>query len=291
MKREIGMLIAATIMTAGPQFVSRATGQEAPSSNADSALQDHLLPPRVDRIGMRASRLRWGMPSADVERLMGAPAEVQAYVGPSGNLRVLEYPAEPIATKVSICDGRVCAVRLDVAGSGDRALPPYSRSVWVGMDRASVLRILGAPAEVRSFVRYDMQLEDMIFERPGQSDVAVLFIGNRVATKRVGKRLAPDILRVALPSSSDPAGEETDAQGGDRAEPQVRVGMVLSEAQALFGAPKTLINSTFKGQPVVYAVYQTNANGAFGSFTFIAGVLTEFAGGDRMPLSNVFNGG
>jgi len=80
-------------------------------------------------------------------------------------------------------------------------------------------------------------------------------------------------------------------QGGDRAEPQVRVGMVLSEAQALFGAPKTLINSTFKGQPVVYAVYQTNANGAFGSFTFIAGVLTEFAGGDRMPLSNVFNGG
>ena len=292
MKREIGMLIAATIMTAGPQFVSRVTGEELPSSNAESALQDHLLlRPRADRIGVLASRLHWGMPGADVERLMGAPAGVQAYAGPSCNVRVLEYPAEPIATKVSICDGRVCAVRLDVAGSSDRALPPYSRSVWVGMDRASVLRILGAPAEVRSFVRYDMQLEDMVFERPGQSDVAVLLIGNRVATKRVGKHLAPDILHVALPSSGDPTGEETDAQGDDRAEPQVRIGMVRSEVQALFGAPKTLVNSTFKGRPVAYAVYQTNANGAFGSFTFIDGVLTEFAGGDRMPLSKIFDGG
>ena len=123
MKSEIGMLIAATIMTAGPQFVSRVTGQELPSSNAESALQDHLLlPPRADRIGVLASRLHWGMPGADVERLMGAPAEVQAYAGPSGNVRVLEYPAEPIATKVSICDGRVCAVRLDVAGSNQTAI-------------------------------------------------------------------------------------------------------------------------------------------------------------------------
>jgi outer membrane protein assembly factor BamE (lipoprotein component of BamABCDE complex) len=278
-------------MTAGQLFVSRVAAQEVLSSTAESALQDHLLPPRVDRIGVRASRLHWGMRSADVGLIMGAPAEVQAYSGPSGNVRVLDYPTEPIATKVSICEGQVCAVRLDVGGSNDRALPAYSRSVWLGMDRGSVLRVLGAPAEVRSFVRYDMHLEDMVFERPGQSDVAVLFIGNRVATKRIEKRLAPDILRVALPSSGDPTGEETDAQGGDRAEPQVRIGMVRSQVQALFGAPKMLVNSTFKSRPVAYAVYQTDASGAFGSFTFIDGVLTEFASGDRMPLSKALNGG
>ena len=290
MKREVTMLLIAAACAMAAQPISFAMAQETPDG-VGSSLQDHLLPPRVERVAVRATLLHWGMPGADVERIMGAPAEVQVYNSGGGNVRVLAYPTEPIATRVSICDGQLCAVRLDVAGIDDRVLPPYTRRAWLGMDRGSVLRTLGAPAEVRSFDRYGMHLEHMLFERPGQPDVGVLFIGGRVAAKRVGKSLPADILRLVLPLPADPVDEETDAQNGARTERHVRVGMTMSEAQALLGAPKIWVDSTFKGWPVAYAVYQTSANGSFGSFTFIDGVLTEFACDDRTPLDQILNGG
>src|SRR5262249_7994319 len=81
-----------------------ATAQEYRSGEAS---QHHiLLAPRVDRVDVRAKLLHWGMPGADVERIMGASEELQAYDGPGGNVRVLSYPTEPIATIVSIHNGQ-----------------------------------------------------------------------------------------------------------------------------------------------------------------------------------------
>jgi len=291
MKRQAAMLMIVITGMMAPGPLSPVTAQEYPAGAVSASPEHILLPPRVDRIAVRATFLHWGMSGVDVEQIMGGPADLQAYDGPSGNARVLAYPAEPIATKVSICDGKVCAVRLDVAGVNDRALPPYSRPVWLGMDRASVLRILGAPAESRLCDCHGMKLEHWIFERPGQPAVGVVLIDGRVAAKRVGNELPSDILTFTLPMSDDPANEETDAQADGRAERQVRVGMMRNDVEALFGTPKLLVASAFKGRPVHYAIYQTNPDGSFGSFTFIDGVLTEFAGGGTTPLGNILSGG
>jgi hypothetical protein len=91
--------------------------------------------------------------------------------------------------------------------------------------------------------------------------------------------------------SDDPVNEETDAQADGRAERQVRVGMMRNDVEALFGTPKLSVASAFKGRPVHYAIYQTNPDGSFGSFTFIDGVLTEFASGGTTPLGNILSGG
>jgi len=85
-----------------------------------------------------------------------------------------------------------------------------------------------------------------------------------------GRALPDDILRVVLPSPHDETAE-------DESERLVRIGMTAAQVRALYGAPQFLINSTFKGQPVEYAVFETRAAKSFGHFTFIGGVLTEFS--------------
>jgi hypothetical protein len=49
------------------------------------------------------------------------------------------------------------------------------------------------------------------------------------------------------------------------------------------------VDYTFKGRPANYRIYQTNENGSFGSFTFVNGVLIEFARGNT-SLSQVLDG-
>ena len=84
------------------------------------------------------------------------------------------------------------------------------------------------------------------------------------------RALPDDIHRVFLPSPSDKAAEAENEQ-------LVGVGMTAAHVRALYGAPKFVVNSTFKGQPVEYAIFETKAAKSFGRFTFIGGVLTEFA--------------
>jgi hypothetical protein len=136
-----------------------------------------------------------------------------------------------------------------------------------------------------------MTLEHMIFGRPGQPDVSIFLIGGRVAGKKVGRDLPLDILGFALPLPPNATNEETDARSVARSEGQVAVGMAINEIQARFGTPKLLVDYTFKGRPANYRIYQTDEDGSFGSFTFVDGVLIEFAGGSEIPLSQILNGG
>ena len=290
MARHVSLLLVATMIMLAVNLVSSATAQESASVEVETSRHDILLPPRVDRVGVPASLLYWGMPGADVERIMGLSAEVQAYEGAGGNVRVLSYPTESIATIVSISNGRISGVRLDIAGIDERTLPPHSRAVWLGMDRATVLRILGLHTDDQLHDSFGMKLEHMIFERPAQRDVSIFLIGGRVVNKKVGRELPSDILGFSLPLPPKAPHEETDARSAERSERYVRVGMTISEIQALFGTPKHMVDYTFKRRPANYRIYQTNEDGSFGSFTFVDGVLIEFAGGGGTPLSQVLDG-
>ena len=251
------------------------------AEQAEGSQCDVLLPPRVDRIATRAALLYAGMQAAEVEWNMGAAADD----GAAGNVGVLGYPREPIPTKVTVSEGKVVGVALDVAGIDERALPAYSRSAWLGMHRIAVLRTLGAPADERVFDCFGMKLEHLVFAQPGQGDVSIFLIGERVAAKKAGRDLPPDIFGFALPIALDPVAEETDARGRKSDKGPIRVGMMAGEARAFFGAPKLSVPSSFKGRPVEYALFETTRDGSFVRMTFIAAYWSNLRTAARRLLA------
>jgi hypothetical protein len=286
-KRGIAMFLAAVMTTA---LASPTAAQKCMLQEVEVSGKEALLPPRVDHVGVRATLLYWGMPATDVERIMGKPAQVDATDRAGSSVRVLRYPAEPIRTTVTIIDDKLSGVSLDVAGVDDPSLPNFSRAAWLGMSRTAVLQMLGMPSENRLRDGYDMTVEQMIFERPSTPDVSIFLIDGRVAAKKVGRSFSSDILGFALPLAPDPGDDEIDDVADWSREQHIVVGMKEGEMQALFGAPELRVDYTFKGRPAAYAIYETNPGKSFGRFTFIAGILTDFADGGTTPLSQVLDG-
>jgi hypothetical protein len=239
---------------------------------------------------VRATLLHWGMSAGDVERIMGAPAQADSFVREDGELRVLKYPAEPIAAVVTIIDDRLSGVALDIAGIDDPTLPNFSRAAWLGMSRSVVLQMLGAPVEDRLRDGFGMTAEQMIFERPGGADVSVSLVNGRVVSKKVGRSFPADILSFTLPLAPDPTDNEIDDVADGPQQQSVQVGMKASKLPTLFGAPKLRVAYTFKGRPAEYAIYETSPGKSFGRLTSIDGVLTEFADGGKTPLNQVLDG-
>jgi len=210
------------------------------------------------------------MAAAEATRIMGTPSDVNAYTSEDVNVRILDFSDELIPTKVTIVNETVSGVALDVARIDDRTLPSFSQAAWLGMSRATVLKALGtAKGELRHRF-FNVALDQLIFVRPGQPEVSVYLLDDRVIAKKVGRALPDDILRVVLPSPRDEMAE-------DESEHVVRVGMTAAQVRALYGAPQFAVSSTFKGQPAEYAVFETGAAKSLGHFTFINGVLTQFS--------------
>jgi hypothetical protein len=290
MKRNVAIILAMLTSTMGSQLLSPVLAQNWISGEVETSQREALLPPRIDRLGVRATLLRWGMSTGDVERIMGAPRQVDSFGSEGSNVRVLKYPAELIGTTVTITDDRISGVTLDIAGIDDPTLPNFSRAAVLGMSRTGVLQMLGTPADDRLRDGYGMTAEQMIFERPGGPDVSIFLIDGRVVTRRVGRSFPADILGFALPLAPDPADDEIDDVAGGPQEQSVQVGMKATKLPALFGAPKLQVAYTFKGRPAEYAIYETSPGKSFGRFTSIDGVLTEFADGGHVPLSQVLDG-
>jgi hypothetical protein len=290
MKNSVAILLAATASAIAGQFVSPAIAQECVPCEAETSQRWPLLPPRIDHIGVRATLLHQGMSATDVERIMGAPTQVDTADDEDSTVRVLKYRAEPIATTVTIIDGRLSGVALDIADIDAPALPSFSRAAWLGMSRTVVLQMLGMPAEDHLRDGYGMTVEQMLFERPCAPVVSIFLIDGRVAAKKVGRAFPLDLLGFALPLAPDPADNEIDDVADWPKQRQLVIGMKVSELQALFGAAKHHVAYTFRGRPAEYAIYETNPGKSFGRFTIIDGVLTEFADGGTTPLSRVLDG-
>ena len=287
MKQGFSIVLAGMLST---QLASSVLAQECVPQEVESSGSEALLPPRVDHVGVRATLLQWGMSRDDVNRIMGRPGHVDSFSGEGRDVHVLKYPAEPIATTVTVTDDKLSGVALDIAGTDDSTLPTFSRAAWLGLSRTAVRRILGTPTDDRLRDGYGMSVEQLIFAHPNLPDVSIFLIDGRVAAKKVGRSFPSDILGFALPLAPDPADNEIDDVPDWRKEHPVRVGMKASELPALFGAPKHQVNYTFKGRPATYAVYETNPGKTFSHFTFIDGVLTEFADGEATSLKPILEG-
>jgi len=282
--------------SAPPQAPCYAGNEELPGARkcvlneVEAPGRETLLPPIVNRMGVRATLLHVGMPAAEVELIMGTPAQVESADDEDRGVRVLKYPLEPIGTTVTIADGKLSGVTLDIAGVENPALPDFSRAAWLGMGRTAVLQILAMPAEDRLRDGYGMTVEQLIFERPYLPRVSIFLIDGRVAAKKIGRSFPVDILRFALPLAPDPADHEIDDVADRSKERRLAVGLKESELRALFGTPELRVSYTFKGHPAAYAIYETNPGKSFGRFTFVDGVLTEFADGGTTPLRQVLDG-
>ena len=139
--------------------------------------------------------------------------------------------------------------------------------------------------------RFDIKLEHLVFEHLGQPDLSTFFIRGRVESKKIGRDLPSGVLGFALPLPPKATNEDPVGQRAARSERQIAIGITIDEMQGFFGPPKHLVDYTFKGRSASYRIYQTDEGGAFASFTFVDGVLIEFGGGGRTPLSKILDGG
>jgi hypothetical protein len=276
MRKFSVLALIAILSIVGDQLVLPVSAQ--PTAQRENVQPDPLLPPRVERVTSRPTLLRWGMPQDEVERIMGSAADVTVSDIGDYQVRLLRYRLERMPIKITISNGKLSGVTLDIAAIDDREVPAYARSVWPGMHRMAVLWMIGEPSEHRFHDGFGIKLEHMVFERPGQPDLSIILIDGRVATKKVGRALPPDILNFSLPLA--PA--EVD---------QIRVGMSLRDVQALFGAPKHVVRYAFLGRPAEYRIYETGENGSFGCFTFIDEILVGFSDGGRFSIEQILSGG
>jgi len=279
MKRGL-MLTSATIATAA-SFWFIVTLNATESVRELTPGVGAPLPPHVDFVPVRASGLHLGMPSSEVARIMrnAVQSKIDADVG----VRVIDFPAEPITTKVTITDGKLSGVTLDIARIDEHRLPAFGRLAWPGMSSASVRHLLGTPSDVRTYTFFSIKLDQLIFRRSSEPDVSVFFVADRVVAEQVRGDIPVDIFRVLLPSPPNTTSEEED-------EGFVLVGMNASDVKARYGAMFLDVNYTFNGQPAEHAIYETHSGGSFTEFTFVGGVLTEFADLGRLPTESAFQG-
>ena len=286
MKKLSSVLLLASLNLLAETVLMPVSAQQLAPPN-ETSQAGALLTPRIERVLTPATRLHMGMTEADVEQTMGAAAEVATSENAGVKIRVLKYRLSPIPAKITISDGRLSGVVLDIAAADDRELPAHSRSVWPGMHRRTVLRMLGAPAEDRFHKSFGLKLEHMIFARAGQTDLTVILIDDHVVTKKVGRALPPDIFAFSLPLATGEADQPVERPRSTR----MHVGMSMGDVQAAFGAPKLSVPFTFKGHPAEYRIHETDQNGSFACFDFIDEVLVGFSDGGKIPLDQILSGG
>ena len=134
MKGAIVVLLAAATGIVIAQLP--ATAQNRVSSKDETSQRQQPLAPRIAHVRVRATLLHWGMSPADITRAMAAPPQVDA-ADDEGTVHVLRYSAAPMATTVTVTDGKLSGVALDVAGVEDPALPNFARAAWLGMKAAA----------------------------------------------------------------------------------------------------------------------------------------------------------
>jgi hypothetical protein len=271
---------AAAVVAASFDISLAMAGQPDLGPSPQAGVPSH---PSVEVVAVRASRLHLGMTAAEVGAIMGQGTKTADYRNADTALQTLDFSAEPIRSKVTLTNGKVSHVALDVCRVDPDDLPVFTRVAWPGLNSATVLRLLGKPYDVRHYAFFDIKVDQLIFRRAGEPDVSLFFVADRLIAKRVGQDIPVDIFQVNLPSSLDATGEEA-------VEGPVQVGMKASDVKTLYGAARLEVPYNFNGQAAEHAIYETRPGGPFVSLTSVDGIVTEFADIGRLPDDDVFAG-
>jgi len=234
---------------------------------------DPPRPPHVETATNPAVQLRLGMTEPDVTGIMGEPAKVTDYVADGIARRRLEYPG-PIPGKVTLSAGRTTGIVLDVFGVEKGELPSSSRKAWPGMASGAVQQVLGEPGEICHYGFFGIKLDQWVYDRPGQEDVSLFFVDDRLVAKAVGRRIPQDIFEVRLPARAEPT-EATSSAGPS-------IGMTIDDVRKLYGDVKLRVDYVLNGQDASRMIVEARARGSFLTFTFVDDRLVAFE--DLGPL-------
>jgi hypothetical protein len=242
------------------------------------------LPPHVEFRSVHAAELRLGMTAADVVRIMGDAAETGTSL--NGEVRMLDFRAEPIPTQVVIAQSKVSSISLNIARVDSLPLPAFAQPALVGMSSAGVRSLLGVPTDIRHYEFFGIRLEQLIFEHPNEAIISTFFVGDRVIKKTHGSAVPEDIFVVLLPAPPDSA---TCRPSGRASWEHAVIGMTQGELQELFGPPKLEVDYTFNGQPAAHALYQTREAHTLSAY-FVGGVLTEIGDAGTWSVDDTWGG-
>jgi hypothetical protein len=239
--------------------------------------------PHVAFLATPASGLYPGMTAQEVTRVMGEAAKEKHFVAGGIESVRLEFPGA-IPTEVTLSDGKVTSVTIDVFRTDKGDLPVFSRKAWPGMASSAVRHMLGEPAEILHHTFDGVDVDQWMYSRAGEAAVSVYFRADRVIARAVGRDVPADLLQVDLPSPP-----KAESEGPL---PAVRVGMTASEVEALNGAVRFRIDYVFNGQPASRVVFEPRGKGTFAvaGVTFVDGVVTGFEVLGRLPDDPSFQG-
>jgi hypothetical protein len=237
--------------------------------------------PHVAFLATPANGLYPGMTAQEVTRVMGEAAKDRRFVADGIESLMLEFSG-PIPTEVTLSDGKVASVTIDVFRTDKGDLPAFSHKAWPGMASSAVRRMLGEPAEVLHHTFDGIDVDQWVYSHAGEACVSVYFRADRVIARAIGRDVPADLVQVDLPSPP-----KAESEG---LLPTARVGMTASDVKALYGAVKFRTDYVFNGQPASRVVFETRGEGTFAGVTFVDGVVTGFEDLGRLPDDPSFQG-
>jgi hypothetical protein len=241
------------------------------------------LPPAVSFAKVPVSRLHLGMTAAEVTAIMGNAANATSWADAGGiPYSRLTFRAEPIRAKVTLKDGKVSSIVLDVLKTGGDDLPANSRKAWPGMHVAAVRFALGEPNEVRHYRLAGIKLDQLVFRHAGDPEVSFFFVAGRVVAKTTGREIPPGIFRLVLPLPPD--------QKSGRAFPFAQLGMPVVCVSPLYGGEKLHVDYKLNGHSAAHVIYTARGGHELTSATLVEGILTEIEDLGTVPDS-VFQSG
>jgi hypothetical protein len=250
-------------------------------SNAQLSANQEPLPPRIQFVSVPASKLQVGMTKAEVESILLGTPKVTSWVDRGTNWQTLDFPGL-VPTKVILKDGEVSSISLDVFRADEAGLPMFYRRAWLGMHILAAGWTLGAPSEVRHHTFIGIQLDQLIYQRAGEPEVSIFFVGSRVIARGTGRNIPPRIFQVDLPLPPD-------LEGAKRIQ-FAHLGMKESDVRALYGAGKLRVDYLFNGTSASHNIVGARAGNSYAKLTFVEGTLTEIE--DLGTLSNaIFQAG
>jgi hypothetical protein len=280
MNNYLTIVSAAALVLATAGLSSAAIGQTSTETTADAM----LLRPTADFAAIRESQLRLGMTVAEVTSIMGDATKTVSYVNhASVPMQTLEFSTGPIRSTITVANGKLSGLALDVFKVKRDDLPAFTRPAWPGLHSSAVVGLLGNPSETRHHTYFGIKVDQLIYRRPGEPEISIFFVESHLVAKGLGQGVPTDIFRVVLPSPSDTAAEDSD-------ERSIGIGNTASSVKALYGVARLDVEYRFNGQSAEHAIYETQPGGSFVDVTFVGGVVTEFADIGRLPDDPIFQG-
>jgi len=222
--------------------------------------------PHVALVSTPASGLYPGMTAQEVTRVMGEAAKEKRVVADGSESLRLEF-SEKIPTEVTLSDGKLANVTVDVFRTDKGDLPAFSQKAWPGMASSAVRRMLGEPAEVLHHTFDGIDVDQWVYSHAGEACVSLYFRADRVIARAIGRDVPADLLQVDLPLPP---------KARSKGPPTARVGMTEGDVKALYGAVKFRVDYVFNGQSASRVVFEPRGNGTFAGVTFVDGVVTGF---------------